>query len=114
MTVVLNKIDPVIVNNVHQQTAEGVIHTSEKTRVSKDGKQKKDNQPSNKRLKEKIDKVNAILAKQGKDISFMIDGDYVNAVDGDKKVIKSYTKEAAVQLFDNIKELTGIFIDIKK
>ncbi|HBM81517.1 MAG TPA: hypothetical protein DD426_11910 [Clostridiaceae bacterium] len=113
--VVLNKIDPVIVNNVRWKTAEEIVHTYDKTRVSKDKKQKKENggQSQNKRMKNKMDKFNSLLKAMDIDVTFELGVDGVTAVDKNGRAIKTYTKDAVVELFNKMHDMIGIFIDEK-
>lgn len=110
----LNKIDPVIVNNVQQQTAEGVVHTTERTRVSKDKSRSRDGQGSRKGLKDKLDKFNALLETMDIDANFTIDGDRVTVMDKSGSLIRTYDENAVVDLLINMEDMIGIFIDIKR
>lgn len=114
MSVILNKIDPVIVNNVHQQTVEGVVHTSDKTRVSKDAREKKNKYSSSKKDKEKIDKFNSLLESMGIDLSLILEGSTINIVDKDGKVVKVYNEDAVIELLNKMEDMIGIFLDTKK
>jgi len=114
MSILLNKIDPVIINNVHQQTAENVVHTYEKTKISKDKKEEKGGKESRQKIKEKLHKFNSILEVMGADIGLQLEEDGVIAVDKNGKVIKRYTKDAIVELFNKMEDMLGVFIDTKK
>lgn len=114
MAILLNKIDPVIINNVQKQTVEEVVHTYERTKISKDKKEEQGSGHSKKKAKEKVDKFNSILEVMGADMNLQLEGDSVIAVDKDGKVIKRYTKDAVVELLDKMQDMIGVFIDIKK
>jgi len=113
MSVVLNKIDPVIINSVHQQTAEEVVHTSKKVKVSKDKEKKKDRESSYDGMKEKLQKFNSILELMDIDLSLLLDDDCVSAVGKDGKVFKRYTKEALIELLNKMEYMIGVFLDTK-
>lgn len=112
--VILNKIDPVIINNVQQQTVEGVVHTSDKIRVSKDKNQEKDKKYQKKYIKDKLDRLNSILRTKGIDAEFKIDGDYIVALNKDGEIIRRYEEDEFDKLFSNMEDLNGLFIDMKK
>lgn len=111
---VLNKIDPTIVNNVQQQTVEGVVHTYEKTRVSKDPGKEKGNSSSHKRMKEKLDKFGSLLGTMDININFTIEDDNIIATDINGNILKTYTKDEISDLFSRMEDMIGIFIDIKR
>lgn len=111
--IVLNKIDHIIASNVQKQTAEGVVHTSDKIRVSKD-KQEKKGQSSYKNNKDKLSKINAMLKSMGSEISFVIDNGVLTVVDKDGNVIKTYEEYDLDDLLDKIQNTNGVFIDFKK
>lgn len=114
MTVILNKIDPVIVNTIHQQAAEGVVHKSQQSKIWKDKGESKDNQPSYKKMKEKIEKFNSMLEAMDFDVAFSVEGEYITAAGKDGKTISTYTKDAAVELFSKMEDMVGVFIDTKR
>lgn len=114
MLTILNKIDPVIVNNVHQQTAEGVVHAYEKTRVSKDGKRDREKQPSHKDKKDKISKFNSMLKAMGLDMSFKLEGDLVVMVDKEGNIINTYTDDQIEKLLQKMEDMMGVIVDTKR
>ncbi|KPU44677.1 hypothetical protein OXPF_17630 [Oxobacter pfennigii] len=110
----LNKIDPVIVNHVQQQTVEGVVHASEKTRIDKDKKEKKQ-QFSYKSIKDKLARLNSRLSSAGIDAVFeMQDDGSVVAYDKDRNIIKKFSKDELNNLLDNMEDMAGVFVDLKK
>jgi len=114
MPIVLNKIDPVIVNNVQQQTADGIIHSSDRTRISKDSKKESGGYSSNKKMKEKLSKFNSLLTIMELNITFNLNDDIITAVDKDGNIVKEYTKDEIAELFNKMGDMLGIFIDTKK
>lgn len=114
MTIILNKIDPLIVNDVQKQTADGVVHSSERTRVAKDSKKKSGERYPNKKMKDKLDKFNHLLSEMGIDQNFIIDDDCITAVDKDGNIIRKYTKEEIDELFVKMGKMIGIFVDTRK
>lgn len=109
----LNKIDPVIVNNVQQQTAEGVVHTAQKTKVAKDGEKEKEDQNKKKKLKEKVDEFNSLLKSMDINVNLVIEGEELVVIDMNGGVIRRYDKDALSDLFSKMENMMGIFIDIK-
>lgn len=112
--VILNKIDPVIVSNVEKQTVEGIVHTKDGTKVSKDTKEKREGKSSYKGMKEKLDGFNSLLKGLGIDAELIIDEEGIIALDKDGGVIKKYTKEALFELFSKMEYMIGVFIDTKR
>lgn len=112
MPVVLNKIDPVIINNVQQQTMEEVVHTSKKIRVSKD---KKDSRDGKRQYgNDKIEQLNSILETMDIDVRLQIQGDSIDVTAGDGRVLKTYTRDAVEELFQKMEDMLGVLIDIKR
>lgn len=114
MTINLNKIDPVIVNNIHRQTTEGVVHNYEGIKVSKDAKEKKEGGSSGKKNKDKVVKFNSLLEAMGIDMRLIVEGDTIVGVDGDGRRVKVYTREAIIELLNKMEDMLGVFIDTKK
>lgn len=114
MPILLNKIDPVIVNNVQQQTADGIIHSSDRTRVSKDSKKENGGYSSNKKIKEKLAKFNSLLSIMELNITFNLDNDIITALDKDGNIVRKYTKDELTELFNKMGDMLGIFIDTRK
>jgi uncharacterized FlaG/YvyC family protein len=114
MPVILNKIDPVIVNTVHQQTVEGVVHSYEKTKVSKDKEKRRESSSSNRNMKDKLDGFNSLLEVMDIGVNFIFNDDTITAVDKDGNVLKTYTKDAVIELFESMEDMIGIFIDTKR
>lgn len=114
MAVILNKIDPYIINTVRQQTAEDIVHSSQNIIVTKDKKENKGNNPSNKRMKDKIGKFNSMLETMDIGVSFVIDGDLISVADKDGNILKRYNEDALIELFNKMEDMIGVFIDIKK
>ncbi|HBM74935.1 MAG TPA: hypothetical protein DD429_05195 [Clostridiaceae bacterium] len=112
--IILNKIDPVIISNVQQQTVDGVVHTSDKIRVAKDKKEKK-GQSFQKSIKSKLAKLNSYLKSKGIDVIFAIDDDgAVTAYDKDGNAIKTFIEDEVDGLLSNMDQMAGIFIDLRK
>lgn len=112
--ITLNKIDPVIINNVQQQTAEGVVHTSDKIRVAKDKRDKR-GQSFYKTVKDKLARLNSYLKSRGIDATFAVDDNgMVTAYDGEGNVIKTFEKDEIDSLLNNLDQMAGIFIDLRK
>ena len=114
MAVILNKIDPVIVNTVHKQTAEEIVHSSQNVRVSKDKKENKGNNPSNKKMKDKIEKFNSMLEAMDIGMNFIIDGNLISVADKDGIILKKYNEDAIIELFNKMEDMIGVFIDTRK
>jgi FlaG protein. len=113
MPINLNKIDPVIINNVQQQTVEEVIHPSEKTKISKDKEREKGGQ-SYKGTKGKINKFNSVLSTMKINIMFVMEGNSVMAVDEKGDVIRRYSSDDIDELLNRMEDMIGILIDAKK
>lgn len=111
--IVLNKIDHIIANNVQKQTAEGVVHTSEKILVTKDKKEKREDSPY-KNKKDKLARLNSLLKAMNSEISFILDNGILTVVDKNGNIIRTYDKEALDDLLDKVQSMNGIFIDFKK
>ena len=110
----LNKIDPIIINNVQQQTVEGVVHTSDKIRVAKDKKQKRE-QSFYKGIKDKLAKLNSYLKSKDIDITFAVGDDgMVIAHDKDGNIVKTFVEDEIDDLLNNMEQMAGIFIDLRK
>lgn len=110
----LNKIDPILVNNVQQQTAEGVVHAYEEARVFKDTNRGKDGRSSGKRMKEKLEKFSSLLKTMDIEVNFIIEGDSIVALNMDGSVLRTYSHDEIAELFSRMKDMIGIFIDIKR
>lgn len=109
-----NKIDSIIVNNVQRQTVEEVVHTSQKTFIYKDKKEKKDNNSSGRHTKEKLHKFNSIVEAMDIGIRLEMDGENIVALDENGNIFRTYTSNDVMELLKNIEDMVGVFIDIKK
>lgn len=111
----LNKIDPIIVNEVYRQTAEHVVNNSEGIKVSKDKNLYKERQyPKRKKLKQKIKKLNELLKNMDVDLIFECNEGVVVALDKDGNVIKTIAGDSIDELYEKIDTMQGILVDAKK
>lgn len=111
MPINLNKIDPVIINNIQKQTKDEVVHNFEGIKITTDSNEKPGNRDFKENMKKKLNKVNSLLKKKNINASFRMEGDYIIAVDGDNNVLISYDKDSFEELSDKMETMIGIFID---
>ena len=97
----LNKIDPIIVNEVYRKTAENVVNNSEGIKASKDKNPNKERQyPNRKRLKQNL--------------IFEFNEGVVVVSDKDGNVVKTILGDSVDELYDKIDTMQGILVDAKK
>lgn len=111
MPINLNKIDPVIINNIQKQTKDEVVHNFQGIKIAKDGNEKQRDSDFKKKMKKKLNRVNSLLKEKNINASFRIEGDYIIALDGDNNILISYDKDRFEELSDKMETMIGIFID---
>lgn len=107
----LNKIDPVIINDIQKQTRDEIVHNFEGIKITNDSNEKQKDREFKEKLKKKLSKVNSMLKEKNINASLRIEGDYVIAVDKDNNVLISYGKDRFEELSGKLETLIGIFID---
>ena len=111
----LNKIDPIIVNEVYRKTAENVVNNSEGIKASKDKNPDKERQyPNKKRLKQKLKKLNELLENMDVDLIFEFNEGVVVVSDKDGNVVKTISGDSVDELYEKIDTMQGILVDAKK
>lgn len=111
MPINLNKIDPVIVNNIQKQTKDDVVHNFQGIKITNEGNEKQRDRNFKEKMKKKLGKVNSLLKEKNINVSFRIEGDYIIAIDGDNNILRSYDKDSFEELSDKMETMIGIFID---